>query len=719
MKQPRPEQVVFDELATVCATPGFAHVVAALCARDNFTWYRREMRAEDMQHLYSRSRLIRTEMSTLIGLMVRSRPDCDAPPPANAAAVAARTEALLAELHDTMTRPWGDAFRAGIEAGGPPEEWRTGDAMREPIFYGGEGAFSFQNCDFAMRKYAADDAWLLANKGATIADMVAVAQAIGALQTEGMTEAFHDRALKVGDDRPLRALTFETGQLVERLDLAPKTIQACVEAFAIPAGQGNPGFAALHDFNAAAASPIIGIDGGRHVLFHFNALAEALYESPFYWLGADCAYAPTASRHRGDFTEAFSLERLTAVFGDARVHRGVEIERGKGNRVGEIDVLVLFGDRAMVLQAKSKRLTMEARRGNDLQIRDDFRRAVQDAYDQAIDCSASLLDRSLRFVDSSGEDLGISKLSQVFPICVVADHYPALAFQTEQFLVTREVERTLAPLVVDVFTLDAMAEMLDRPLRFLSYLELRSLHGARVQIHHEITLLSYHLKYNLWLDDEFDFVALEDDFAADLEIALGARRLGLPGRRTPAGILTILAGRALDGVIREIEASPFGPMIDLVMLLYQLSGDAMKQLLDGLDAILVRARLAGRSDFSMGFAGTGLTLHANRDPRHVAEPKLEWHVALRKYRQRAGSWYGLSLDPADGSIRFGKKADFPWRRDAALEREALALGAAPDARRSSPPAGRAKLGRNELCHCGSGRKYKQCHLRADMANGDG
>ena len=26
-----------------------------------------------------------------------------------------------------------------------------------------------------------------------------------------------------------------------------------------------------------------------------------------------------------------------------------------------------------------------------------------------------------------------------------------------------------------------------------------------------------------------------------------------------------------------------------------------------------------------------------------------------------------------------------------------------------------KLGRNDLCHCGSGQKYKKCHLAADEA----
>jgi hypothetical protein len=294
---------------------------------------------------------------------------------------------------------------------------------------------------------------------------------------------------------------------------------------------------------------------------------------------------------------------------------------------------------------------------------------------------------------------------------VVADHYPALAFQADQFLMRRDVADVQSPLVIDIFTLDAMAEMLDRPLRFLSYLELRSTYGVKVQIHHEITLLSYHLKHNLWIDDQYDMVALEDDFAADLEIAMGARRLGLPGKQTPEGILTVCAGRHLDTLIAAFEAEPFGPMINLGLLIYQLSGSALKELADGIDRMLNLARQKGSSDFSMGFDDTGVTIHANFMPRVEAEPRLEAHIALRKYTQKVDSWYGLSLSPSDGTIRFGKKAAFPWAFDPELQSAAKQLEKAKV--QGPTKQNGVKLGRNDPCHCGSGKKYKKCHLNAD------
>ena len=42
----RSEQEIFDELATLCASPGYAHAVAFLCWRDNMISYSVQMKAE-------------------------------------------------------------------------------------------------------------------------------------------------------------------------------------------------------------------------------------------------------------------------------------------------------------------------------------------------------------------------------------------------------------------------------------------------------------------------------------------------------------------------------------------------------------------------------------------------------------------------------------------------------------------------------------------------
>src|SRR5690606_23500798 len=117
-----------------------------------------------------------------------------------------------------------------------------------------------------------------------------------------------------------------------------------------------------------------------------------------------------------------------------------------------IDTLVLIADHAIVVQAKSKRLTLLARKGNDLQLQADFKGAVQDACDQAIACSQNLVDGKAIFADVNGKKVEIARpIRSVYPLCVVSDHYPALSFQARQFLEYEATEAIHAPLVCDIF----------------------------------------------------------------------------------------------------------------------------------------------------------------------------------------------------------------------------------------------------------------------------
>ena len=181
----RSEQTIFDDLANLCSSPGYVHAVAYLCFRDNMIRYSGEMKPEDIQPLFSKTRLIRTETSTLIGLLVKRDIDYSLPGPDVMQQYITRTEALFEEMHQSMSTPfWAnlDARRAAEVKDSNP--FKIGAALREPIFYCGESAHSFQYRDLSPRKYARDDAWLRANKGFSIQDAREVVHAAGRIQNE-------------------------------------------------------------------------------------------------------------------------------------------------------------------------------------------------------------------------------------------------------------------------------------------------------------------------------------------------------------------------------------------------------------------------------------------------------------------------------------------------------------------------------------------------------
>ena len=83
-----------------------------------------------------------------------------------------------------------------------------------------------------------------------------------------------------------------------------------------------------------------------------------------------------------EFVEHTASDILSSVFGSANVHKNVVVARNAREQGGEIDVLVSYGEFLIVVQAKSKRVTLKARAGDADALKMDFKGAVQDPYKQ-------------------------------------------------------------------------------------------------------------------------------------------------------------------------------------------------------------------------------------------------------------------------------------------------------------------------------------------------
>lgn len=703
----RTEQEIFDELALLCTSQGYIHAFAALCFRDTIVGFADEMKPQDMAKMYSSSTLIRTELTTLMGLMIQQPVDFTLPTQETIGQYIERSDRLMFDLHQAMMSGGEHVHLDNIEN---PDfnPFTVGDTLREAIFYSGESAYTFQYRDLAPVKYAADRKWLEDHRGFNMQSARDVVKAL--------TDLLNDRlmtTLKALRGKPQDQWTMVPGfsftgtELAAVTKLSVELVSKVLSAFTGPKKGCNSGFTSLRAFNAAYALPLIQKSPDEYVLFQYYGITEALYDAPFYWMGADKAYMAAAFEHRGDFTENFSYERLLAVFGPARVFKNVEILRGKGTTLGEIDVLVIFGDQAIVVQAKSKKLTLEARNGNDLRLHGDFQAAVQDAVVQAFDYAAFLGDPTVILKCRDGTVVTMAaKPKAIHPVTVVADHYPSLAFQARQFVQFTATDQMAAPLVIDVFALDAITEMLTSPLRLLSYLRLRALFGDAFMMSHEHALLSYHLKKNLWQGD-FDMMLVGDDISSDLDVAMAARRDDVPGAKTPVGILTAFVDTPFSRIVAQIEDEAEPVAIGLGFLLLELSGDTVKALNRNVTRVLeLVAKDGGIHDMTMGLgkASAGLTIHGNTLPADEANRRLYSHCRLRKYSQKADRWYGVALRP-DGSIRLAAVLTGFWAFEPELE-VAIAKMQAPQAG-FGPKARRP--GRNDPCPCGNGKKFKKCH----------
>ena len=228
------------------------------------------------------TKLTRREIDCLVGFAVQGDLDLALPKPSVTRKHLKATEYLMDELQYAIGRPLGRFFRAGATD--------FGEALREPIIYGPEAAYDFQYLDLAVNRYRADNGWLSRERGFLIEDAVSVAKAVVAVRGRAMDAALRGaRRIAPGKRNLLAAFIVGVDDVAAESRLDVKTVNAVLEAFTLR--EGNADFANVSDFNAAVATPLIGLGSGRYLQFQDYTLAEAIYTTPsYYWMAGDPQY---------------------------------------------------------------------------------------------------------------------------------------------------------------------------------------------------------------------------------------------------------------------------------------------------------------------------------------------------------------------------------------------------------------------------------------------
>jgi len=194
------------------------------------------------------------------------------------------------------------------------------------------------------------------------------------------------------------------------------------------------------------------------------------------------------------------------------------------------------------------------------------------------------------------------------------------------------------------------------------------------------------------------------------------RRDNQPGNDTPAGLLTKMRGTRYEALIQQIEARADPATLELGFHLLAMDEDACRNVHLVLETITRKARLDGKRHDATLASSTppcGVSFHCNPTPSQEAIAVLETYCDKRKYQQRAPQWFGVSVG-LEGEVQFGVTLDFAW--EASDEMDRLTANMKPPERvrevlpKYAREVSRAKLGRNDPCPCGSGRKYKKCCL---------
>jgi hypothetical protein len=423
---------------------------------------------------------------------------------------------------------------------------------------------------------------------------------------------------------------------------------------------------------------------------------------------SDEPYRDTALKHRGEATESIAAEMLNRIFGVNNVYRNVKVKRNKQELSTDIDVLTVIGNKAVITQAKAKKLTALSKRGDDKQIQADFDEAIQKAYDQAITSRAAIIEKSNELFTSDDQRLEIDEsIDEAYIICLTIDDYPAVTFQTHAYL--RRKEEAPHPITINVFDLDVLTFYLKNPFEFLYYLRQRSLFGDHFHASSEMVFLAYHLNQKLFPNPRFDDEWLDEDIAQLIDGNYPSSRGYGPQTTASQELHHKWKNPDFDRLVAQIAGSGEPGLTDAVFFLYDIAGSGADELLKMIEQTKQKTANEKKAhDFSMTFGDgrSGVSFVCLADGPEKIEERLMGLAVARKYKSRADEWLGLgsiagSTNIIDAVV-FNKQ---PWIEDPELERFAsMAL------KTGKPIAlGGKMIGRNKPCYCGSGKKYKKCH----------
>ena len=718
---PRSEAEILADLDRLSQAPGFIYTFCLM------TWWALWMSTDEVAEIDWHQRPNNQELSLLLGLLVKHPLAMDEIPSEGAFQEQAdRATDLLDELHRSCATPMlgnhGQALGVGhdqaydlVEA---YQEWMlSGQGMVEPIFYGGEGAYFAQYLEMAAMRYSADEAWLQANVGVGFSAILDIADAVLQLSLDRLQKVDlwspHEQVCRA----VLSAMSFHPDEIP---GIGRHTLDNFLGRFAFVPGTVNQEFDSIGAYNKVYSHPAIALGDGRYCVPLLPNLAQSVYESPFYWMMRDEQYKDTALKNRGEATEIITHDLLVPVFGRTRVHRGVVVRKGRTD-LTDLDVLATSGNKALIVQCKSKKLTLTARAGHGQMLRRDFLQAVQDAYDQALKGRHALLQGDCTFTDSDGNPIRLPhQIDEVYILCVTGDHYPAVITQARVFL--NQEDEDPDPIMMSVFDLDVVSYYLRDRFDFLYYMRQRSTNATYFFADNEMAFLGFHLRHKLFPDDDFSKMMIDQVYSQLVDANFLASRGNWPDAPATQRLFHTWKNPPFDQLVHDIKLAAArqpaqrAAAEDLLFFLFDLAGSGADQLINMVQRLKRATLLDGKmhdARLPMPRNRQGTTIVSFPPPTHPVQEQM-MHRALQdiasahKYRSRADEWLVLASfagSPSQFDV-FGYIKD-PWRQDPQMERfveSRLVPGRAVN-------AGGEKLGRNQQCPCGSGKKFKRCHGR--------
>ena len=357
--------------------------------------------------------------------------------------------------------------------------------MHSPLFvaasflYSGDEAFPAQYIELIPQRYKFDEKWLIDNIKINLKDLVSCMLYLILQASQQNCQQRIAPLLIPLKDVPLELI---------------KPMKIFIEYFST--NLGDIKCFALENILQFQARPILKIDNDNLLLPPPIILMQAVCESPLYWMIKDTAYSNNAWQHRGETTVDMVFQWIKSVFGENNVFKNVLIKR-KNQDVTDIDVLVIFQNKAIIFQIKSKKVTLKTKLGDLEQFKTDFSKSIQEAYNQAILSIESIKNKDSDFIlDKKNLQLP-SCINDYYIFCITTEQFKTLNMRLNEFLKESDKFSSIPIFALSTFDLQILALYLNDPYDFLYYLHYRKRLKFKISFSEEINVFSAFLASRL------------------------------------------------------------------------------------------------------------------------------------------------------------------------------------------------------------------------------
>ena len=426
---------------------------------------------------------------------------------------------------------------------------------------------------------------------------------------------------------------------------------------------------------------------------------------------------------KGTYLEREAIDIFKKILNNCTCYESLKYDLNDSGKIKEceLDGLIIYDNNILLIEAKSGIFHDRARKGNIKKVETNIKDNIESAYLQA--------DRTRRYLKSSDcpqfklknreiISLDMKLYDHIYLINVTLENFSIISTMTHKFNQFGLYKSNEFPWSVNINDLKIISDFIQFPAQFLHYLKKRIELANRDFLNHpeiyttdELDFLGDYLEGNLYFEDykEYSYIVL-DDYNPYFNTYYNSKELGLSidkiGQKFDSDFIEL---------IYNLEDNKEYGYSEVVTKLLDLSSEGREELINYIDIVskktindglahdaTVLFQLSNPNNAKSGFGISIMSSLINE--RENTKKKLENYCKLKKYQQKSYEWIGIAVY-IDKNKCIANDMLF-LRGEEVIEEQLEDI--ANKALKGKMIETR-KIGRNTLCPCGSGKKYKKCH----------